>query len=187
MSTHKVSHGSASASLGGNFPYLIDFLLVNWHSLNFLQAFSTSPLRFFQVKCCLIVASVLVEPGWHKDSWYHCTHLCCKVAGTTIFPFLTINSLVFPPPGNIFWEYCLSSLIICLKLSSCCWCTIRVLKFRGKASGGRSSSSNENCSIFIGEELRSSIGNLLRASATTLFSPLMYFRSGLYSSRDNRE
>ena len=69
MSTHNVSHGILSACLGGRCPYFFLFRLVHWQASQREQTCCTVLHRVFQVKCCFIVSSVLVSPGWPNTSW----------------------------------------------------------------------------------------------------------------------
>ena len=62
-STHRVSHGTCSACFSGRFLYFFLFLLHNWQVWHLLHTSCTVSLRFYHVKCCLIVCSVLVSPG----------------------------------------------------------------------------------------------------------------------------
>ena len=105
-STHSLSHGSASASLAGSWPYLELWVrFVVWHVTHLEQTLRTVVVNPRHQKCCLMVISVLVSPGWHKVLWYHSVSGSCSDSGTTIFPALmpklTVTILrTVPPPWN---------------------------------------------------------------------------------------
>ena len=92
-SIHSTSQaGSTSASLGGNLPYFFLIFFVNWHVWHLPHMRTTPSWSFGHVKCCRIVISVRLIPGWHNWLWYHSTTCFCSFVGTTILSLCVIKS-----------------------------------------------------------------------------------------------
>ena len=142
-----------------------------------LHTSCTVSRRFFQVKCCLIVCSVLVSPGWHKWLWYHSTMRFWSVLGTHILFYLQMRRRVLPAPWKVRKVYLSGYLrAFSINLLSFCWFIISVLKLIGCSSSGTSPFSRPKLSanfVLLGLfgliSTWSLISNLLKTSALLYF------------------